>query len=107
MITDFIYAREHVKMTRTWLVILVPEDKIREARETFSALANGYAFGGRTIRLTGGGRLSLVSASNEVFVPKDTPFDIMLLGWGGSTEKDTQELARWRTASRSLVTRGF
>jgi len=99
MINHLTRALKHVKRTHSWLVIIVPKALLEEALPVFMGLTNGYSFGGRTIILPCGGKLSLVSTPSPDFIPKDIPFDIML--WG--VEHDTEELNRWRAASRSLV----
>lgn len=102
MIADIIYARDFAAQFKKWVIIVVPPEKLSEALTHLSGIANGHPFGGRTVSLTGGGKVSVAQAADTVFTSE--PFESMFLGWGESSNQ-SQELTRWRTASRSVQVR--
>ena len=107
MIADIIYARDHAIHKNLWVVVVVPPEMIADAQIAMVAVAGSYPFGGRTVSLPGGGHLSLVLASDPVFLPEWQPFSAMFLGWGGDKKAATtaKEMSRWRKAAAKVVDR--
>jgi len=105
MILDFIFARDFALARTAWIVVVVPPEAYEEAKAALVAVAGSHPFGGRTLVLPDGGRVSAVRSSDEVFIPSDQPFHTLFAGWGATKATQAQEMVRWRTAARSTVTR--
>jgi len=106
MIHDLIFARHYAAERGSWLVVVTPPEKHSEAQGLFAgAVVDGAAFGGRTLSLDNGSKLSLVAAPDPIFVPPGTAFDVMFIGWGGSNVTGAEEMTKWRKAAQSTVTR--
>lgn len=105
MIADLMYARSIANTRPTWVVVVVPPESIEDAQTALAAVANGHPFGGRTLALPSGGKLSLAQALDDVFVPADTTFHVMFSGWGNAKTTNSEEMAKWRTAARTSISR--
>jgi len=107
MIADLIYAREVCTRKKQWVVAVIPPEVVKDAQVAMAAVAGDHAFGGRTIVFPEGGRLSLVLASDPLFIPEDSPFSVMFLGWGGDRKAATtaKEMTRWRNAASKVLNR--
>jgi len=104
MIAEFQYAYEIVKTKPIWVVIVVPPDRMEEARSILAVLANGRPFGGRTLAL-GEGRLSIAQSLDAVFVPPGQAFQVMFTGWDRNQAGGSEEMGKWRKASTGMVSR--
>jgi len=108
MIADFVYARDYANQRKLWIVLVVPPEVLVKAQTAMAAIVNSHPFGGRTVIFPAGGRLSLVLASDPVFLPKEQPFSAMFLGWGGGDRKaatTAKEMTRWRKAASKVLSR--
>jgi hypothetical protein len=99
-----IYALIHATRSRAaWSVVLVPRKRYEETILTISALSD-VQFCGRTILWPDTKRkLSVAYAGQELFVPKGTPFNLFLAGWGGSSKEDAKALVAWREAALNFI----
>lgn len=99
-----IYSVIHAARSRAaWTVVLVPKDRYEETIHTISALSD-VQFYGRTVSWPDTGRkLSVAYAGQEVFVPRGTPFDLFLAGWGESSKDDAKALMVWRDAAKNFI----
>ncbi len=102
MIADITYAHDYALRKKLWVVIVVPPEVHLEAQNALIAVANGHPFGGRTVSLGGGAKVSLVQATDPVFA--EGRFEVMFAGWGGKATK-AGELGRWQKAARRTVNR--
>lgn len=84
----------------TWVVFLCPTPALAVSygRMLGVLLPHEARFSGRTAQL-GDKMVSIAAVSDEVFVPKGTPFALGLLGWGTSTV----EAAAWQSRSSGWV----
>jgi len=105
MIADFMYACDFARSRKAWLVVVVPPESYKAAQKALVAAANGHPFGGRTLALPDGGKVSLAQALDTVFVPAGQPFSVMFAGWGSTKSTQAKEMARWRTAAQGTVSR--
>jgi hypothetical protein len=100
------FALDHAQKTGTWVVVVCPEGEFAdECRSLISGLfPEGSKFGGRTLRMPSGAKLSITTANDEVFVPEDIPFTTLFVGWSTSGQRsDTKGLSAWRArASQTL-----
>jgi len=99
LLGGILFAQQHAAKWGTWVVIVTPDDSASVAREHLAALAEGSPFSGRTLQ-AGNGRVSLSTAAQEVFIPDDTSFEVLFLGWGAEDFKEAGKMERWRTASK-------
>jgi hypothetical protein len=99
-----IYSVIHAARSRAaWCVVLVPRGRYDETIATISALSD-VQFSGRTVTWPETGRkFSVAYAGQEVFVPKGTPFDLFLAGWGGSSKEDAKSLIAWRESAKDFI----
>ncbi|MDB4278262.1 hypothetical protein N9917_01530 [Deltaproteobacteria bacterium] len=96
------FALDHASMNSSWVVVVCPPGIIvDECRSLLAGLLPSDAkFGGRTILLNSGAKLSLTSSQDALFVPEGTPFTTLFLGWSTSNRKaDAQGVTRWRKAA--------
>lgn len=61
-----------------WVVILCSPDRKPALSMLLGSMGQGV-FSGRTLRFPNGGRVSIASPSEDVFVPTGTPFKLCLL----------------------------
>ena len=79
------YAVEHglsyARGTQRWVVLVCPNSTVLASCQRVLAglLSSSESFGGRTMILEGGGRLSLVAADNP-WRP-NVPFRVQFVGW--------------------------
>ncbi len=103
MIVDFLFARDFATTRQAWLVVVLPPEAMEAGTIALVATAKGDPFGGRTLALPQGGKVSIACAAEPVF-PKGKEFHVMFAGWGGKATQ-AKEMVRWRTAAKSIVTR--
>lgn len=75
---------KHAMDSGEWVVIICPEPKVALScsRNLAAAIPPEARFSGRTALLPGKGRISVVSAQDDIFSPLDNePFTTAFLGW--------------------------
>ena len=107
MIADLVYARDLALLKKRWVVVVIPPEVLGDAQDAMAAVAGGNPFGGRTVAFPNGSRLSIVLASDPLFVSGGETFDVMFLGWGGDRKAATtaKEMSRWRSAAKKVLSR--
>lgn len=100
MITDLIQARQMVETRKSWLVVVVPDDQIQSCLRIVASFTEGF-FSGRTLLLAGGGKMSVAAVTDANFVPAETPFSVLFLGWGG--KYDGSKMQPWREAASQVI----
>lgn len=101
---DLIYARNYARDLGTWVVVVVPDNQLTQSLQMLAAVAEGDHFSGRTALVGNkGGRLSLVDGNTPSFLPEGQEYDVLFLGWGGST--DNKGMETWRKTARREIRR--
>ena len=100
MLADVSYAMKYADTHQAWVVVVVPVERVSEALTFLTGMVDKQPFGGRTLSLASGGRVSVVPVTAE---PMDDGFDLIFSGWGGAV--DLEGLDKWRKASRSVLDR--
>lgn len=87
-----------------WVVVVYPdaETGARARRVLPAMLPEGSSAGGRTALMPGGGKLSVVSAEDEVFDP-GTPVTAMFFGWDVATDRQYRGMAAWRSRASVII----
>ena len=93
---------QRIRETGEWVVILCPDHVITRACCTAlsCALPAGTAFSGRTARLAKG-RVSVVCASEDVFVPLDEPFVTIYIGW--KAKDNPGGMDKWQSRALKVI----
>lgn len=95
------YALRWAQGHHNHVVLVVPPEQHRKALDLLVAHAGAHTFGGRSLRLPGGGCLSVMSAPEPI--PK-VIFDVMFSGWGPDTNLGTGEMNQWCKAANQVLT---
>jgi len=106
MLSGILYAIKHATLRKKWLVIVTPSGvPFRDALTHFSAsVPEDAPFSGRTAIVGDKGRVSVVSADQGIFVPKDTRFSVLFLGWGSSEGAlATPLMTPWRESAAEVL----
>lgn len=98
---DLISAVQHARDTKTWVVVVCPNDaQMMEIRRNLAAaLAPEDRYSGRTASLEGGGTISVVCQVDEPFQPDGQPISVLFLG----TWADTSGMDKWRKAAQQVL----
>lgn len=85
-----------------WVVLVTHNrDVAVEVRRFLAGASPSTArFSGRTILLDNGGKVSVTSIADTVFVPNDEPFSVMFVGWGKAQGVDTTV---WRQKAAEVL----
>jgi len=97
-------AVKRAATTGEWVVLVCPDAEARKnAGKMLAASVEAPAkFSGRTAVLPSGGRISVASAAEDVFIPDKTPYVVGFAGW--TTAHDIKEQRRWQDkAATSLM----
>lgn len=97
-------ALQYAVSTSGWAVLLCPDKAIAETVGKVLAIAApvGSIVGGRTVRVPGGGRVSVGAATMPVFVPNQVPFMVVLTGWRHLTNSPTWQ--SWQDRAVGVLT---
>ncbi len=100
MRTQVIQALERLGSEAPWVVLLCPsEDSARTCgKDLAAALPSEATMGGRTARV-GSHRISVASATSEVFIPLKQDFKVALIESG----HPVSEVEKWITRSSGLM----
>lgn len=86
-----------------WTVMLVPKNNYSASLNAVASILEAPP-SGRTFFLgEPGQKFSVAYSGQENFIPKGTPFDLILAGWSSSNKDDSKALMAWREAAKSLV----
>lgn len=101
MMAEIQYALRCATVSRNHVVLVVPPEQHGVALALLVAHSGEGAFGGRSLRPSEGGCLSVMSVKEPVF---EEPFDVLFTGWGQVTAT-AEEMNRWRKAASQVLTR--
>ncbi len=106
LMTDVQQAISHAKISGDWMVIVCPNaDTATPCSQILAAsVPDDARFSGRTAILESNGRVSVVVAAEEVFIPDETPFVVSFLGWTSSTK--SKGMAKWGEKSSRVLSSG-
>jgi len=84
-----------------WIVIVCPDFAIAKVcnHAVACSLPPGAAYSGRTARI-GAGKVSVVTARDEVFVPDNEPYSVAYIGW---KVKDPGGLSKWQSRASHVI----
>jgi len=106
LLTDMQEVIHRADSSGKWVVIVCPNsDVAASCCEILAAsIPNGSLFSGRTAVLKPRGRISVVVAVEEVFIPEGTAFVVSFLGW---TSKNTNDgMAKWQKKAAGVFRLG-
>lgn len=96
----------HVEKSGNWLVIVCPDDLFEVLQAVLIVtLPPETELLGRTAALSNGIFVSLVPASTPIFLPKGTPFSLLLVGWGEVPKVNLGDMSRWKAAAQEIVSK--
>lgn len=99
-------ATSQVRSPKDWVVVVCPDGSeflttVRNCAQ--GVMPPGSALTGRTAILPGGGRLSIVAVSDDLFVPAGVPFLVVFLGWGDDIAADNRKMQVWREKASEVL----
>lgn len=99
------FALEHAVRNREWVVVVCPSKAMASQlqRMAMGALPKGSNHGGRTSQLPGEGRFSVAAATTTRFLPEDTPFTVMFLGWSEATDQQLEGMRYWKGQATKIA----
>lgn len=93
---------QYAQQKSCWVVVVCPDGEVLKEGLRQLAVLTAYPdlFSGRTARFIAGGKVSVVEASENLFLPPNIPFVVDFLGW---TSKHTaSEMLKWQTKSTNI-----
>jgi hypothetical protein len=104
LVETLIFGVRYVEKCRTWLVVVCPEEALSTTQSMLmGVLPSDAQVFGRTVKFPSGGHISLVPSYEAVFVPKNTPFDVMFLRWEEAHPRSAADMLRWRAAAGQVL----
>lgn len=101
MITDVLQLLKSLPSDPCWTVLVCPDSSKAECLGVSLGVlfSGGGRFSGRTV-CVGDRKVSAVAASDPVFIPSSTPFNLVYIGWGIKMMVEAEE---WRNKATKVL----
>ena len=99
---DLVNAVNTIRQSKRWLVLVCPnDDQLMVYRKGLSAaLTSEDRFSGRTAKLAGGGKISIVNQAEDPFHPDGESILVQFMGmWRTATDR----MKVWRKAANEVL----
>ena len=92
---------DEAKAKKEWVVIVCPDaEVVSSCKRTLAGLIPGDAkFSGRTAVLNGSGKVSVVTATEDVFI--EEPFAVSFIGWRSTDGNDG--MLKWQQKAKRTI----
>ncbi len=103
VISNIVYALRYAKSFRGWVVIVCPNVGTKQAcaRVLSGAIPDDAIFSGRTAVLPKGGKISVASVAEKVFVPEGDDYSTLFIGW--EAKAAARGMKKWYRSPSSIL----
>ena len=92
----------YAQQKNCWVLVVCPDGSVlTECLHQLAVIVSSQdLFSGRTAKFIAGGKLSIVEASENSFIPSNILFVVDFLGW--TAKHSSSEMLKWQTKSTSI-----